>query len=56
MWVEILELNDEDSYVPVAIEENKNVRTGGVYVLKKVPSLETRNCVSKTRLLNCTKT
>ena len=36
MWVSILELNDQGNYVPVAIEEKRDVRTGGVYVLRQV--------------------
>ena len=36
LWVGILELNDQGSYVPVSIEERKDVRTGGVYVLRQV--------------------
>jgi len=39
MWVGILELNDQGSYVPVDIEERKDVRTGGVYVLRQVVTL-----------------
>ena len=35
LWVGILELNDQDSYVPVSIEEKKGVTTGGVYVLQQ---------------------
>ena len=38
MWVGILELNDQGSYVPVSIEERKDVKTGGVYVLRQVVS------------------
>ena len=36
MWVGILELNEQGSYVPVSIEERKDVKTGGVYVLRQV--------------------
>ena len=36
LWVGILELNDQGSYVPVSIEERKDVKTGGVYVLRQV--------------------
>ena len=36
MWVRILELNNQGSYVPVSIEECKDVKTGGVYVLRQV--------------------
>ena len=36
LWVTILEINDEGSYVPVAVEEHKDVKTGGVYVLRQV--------------------
>ena len=39
MWVGILELNDEGSYVPVAIEEPKDIKTGEVYVLCQVVCL-----------------
>ena len=35
LWVGILELNDQDSYVPVSTEEKKGVKTGGVYVLQQ---------------------
>ena len=38
LWVEILELNDRGNYVPVSIEEHKDIRTGGVYVLRQVNS------------------
>lgn len=34
--VGILELNDQGSYVPVSIEERKDVKTGGIYVLRQV--------------------
>ena len=37
MWVGILELTDQ-GYVPVSIEERKDVKTGGVYVLRQVVS------------------
>lgn len=36
MWVEIQELNDQGKYVPVTIKNQKDVRTGGVYILKQV--------------------
>ena len=36
MWVGILELNDQGSFVPVFIEERKDVKTGGVYVSRQV--------------------
>ena len=36
LWVGILELNDQGSYVPVPVGEYKDVRTGGVYVLRQV--------------------
>lgn len=36
LWVGILELNDQGSYVPVPIEEWRDVRAGGVYVLRQV--------------------
>ena len=36
MWVGILELNDQGSYVPAPIEERKDVKTGGVYMLRQV--------------------
>jgi len=36
MWVDILELNDLGNYVPVAIEERRDVKTGGVYVIRQV--------------------
>ena len=36
MWVGILELNDQGSYVPVSVEERKDVKTGGVYILRQV--------------------
>ena len=48
MWVGILELNDQGSYVPVSIEERKDVKTGGVYVLRQVVSslrCNIANCV-----------
>ena len=38
LWVGILEINDQGSYVPVSIEEHKDVKTGGVYVLQQVNS------------------
>ena len=38
LWVGILELNDQGSYVPVSIEKHRDVKTGGVYVLRKVVS------------------
>ena len=36
LWVEILELNDQGNYVPVSVEERKDIKTGGVYVLRQV--------------------
>ena len=36
MWVEIHELNDQGHYVPVTIEGQKNVGTGGIYILQQV--------------------
>ena len=36
MWVGILELNDQGNYVPVAIEERRDIKTGGVYVIRQV--------------------
>lgn len=38
MWIQILEINENGDFVPVEVVPARDVRTGGIFQLRQVPT------------------
>ena len=52
LWVQVLELNEGGEFTPVEVVPAKDVRTGGIFQLRQVPTISTHSLwISLTALL-----